>query len=253
MLPLLLSICEVKNDRVIKIEEIKKFLRILNTAPDLSNHILTMTKNDKHTKRNNTITISSFYSIIIQNLTVFDPLFTLKDRLINKIIQNDIYEKIVKRRLYYNVLPPHSKPPSEDCLEFITRSLFSNDPPPFYYDYEPIIRNELPDDMLYRIRCRFGYSPKKHTIAASSSMDNYNVPKSVSDCNLNVHTNLKNQKKYYSQLKLPVGKSNDCSPMTIKETSQTQLNNIMKLKCGAEVSSKAKIIPIEFSVAEVED
>lgn len=252
LLPLLLSISDVKNNKIIKLDEIKKFLRILNVSPDLSTQIITMAKRDKHIKRNDTISLSSFYSIIIQNLTIFDPLFTLKEHLINKIIQSDFYSRILKRKLYYNALPPHSKPPREDCLEYITRSLFTKDPPPFYYDYEPYVRNELPDDMLYRIRCRFGYSHRNNKITTANSMDVYtNMPKSISDTDISTHTKGKLKKKYFSQYKLPITQSCDCSPMTIKQNSQTSVNNVLRRKC-AEISVN-KIAPLEFTVTEVAD
>lgn len=140
------------------------------------------------------ILMESFTEYLKKNQQLKYILKYLRTKLIEKIVTNESYKNIMKRKQFYtnSIIPvtPVSpttpatissisttintsfpsipsiryanalliaKPPKEQCFSKLYRVCFTNSPPPYYVDY---IQNQTPENIIINLRKRFGYSSR---------------------------------------------------------------------------------------------
>lgn len=88
--------------------------------------------------------------------------------LINSIFTNRVYHSLLTRmEFYYNGKKPF--PPSESCSSHLTRVLFTDEPPPYHYDFK--LSSPSPssyDEMILILRRFYGYSFRRSSKKGSS-------------------------------------------------------------------------------------
>lgn len=89
--------------------------------------------------------------------------------LINSIFTNRVYHSVLTRmEFYYNGTKPF--PPSESCNSHLTRILFTDEPPPYHYDFK--LSSPSPssfDEMILILRRFYGYSFRRSSKKGSSA------------------------------------------------------------------------------------
>lgn len=102
-----------------------------------------------------------------------------------------MYNTISSRLFYYNHKAEFLSDPIESCADKCYRVIFTNDPPPYHYDYcPPVIKQKnAMDEVIYYIKQKYGYSSRKSSynfgsfalILKKSSLLNNNANANASD------------------------------------------------------------------------
>lgn len=124
--------------------------------------------NEVERDENGFIQLNSLTAYILNERLLFYSIYSIQSQLIEYVIKRDIFVKIHRRIKYYSDLnSPNIDPPPESCINYLERIIFSNNPPPFYFSYAPYNRKLNPEDILYVIRQRYGYSKRPNRQSSS--------------------------------------------------------------------------------------
>lgn len=155
--------------------------------------------NEVERDENGFIQLNSLTAYILNERLLFYSIYSIQSQLIEYVIKRDIFVKIHRRIKYYSDLTtPNIDPPPESCINYLERKIFSNYPPPFYFSYAPYNRKLNPEDILYVIRQRYGYSKRPNRQSSSmlsSKSTRHHNSMSSSSCNNNNNSNSKDIKK----------------------------------------------------------
>lgn len=143
----------------------------------------------------NTYSVKALNSVI-NGCDAYREFFVhLKTQLINLTLNPDMYNNIVKRRVFYYEHGTNSIPPPEPCFSKFIRSLFSKSPSPYHFDYS--LSNPTQNAMeeaLFTVRQKFGYSSRRssymvNSIPITRSSKSLKSPEATPFVNNNSNTN----------------------------------------------------------------
>lgn len=127
-----------------------------------------------------------------------------KNQIIKLIFGSQLYNTISSRLFYYNHKSEFLSDPIETCADKFYRVLFTNDPPPYHYDYCPPVTKQknAMDEVIYFIKQKYGYSSRKSSFnfgsfalsMKKSSLLNYNNSANVSERKLSDANKMKTKK-----------------------------------------------------------
>lgn len=146
------------------------FSNLITVISSQSNSALSETKDAYYLKEfTKYLKGSTYFNSMIEEIK-----FKLATTVLNPTIYNNI--KIRLEYFYHNPDSMNKPSPTETCKNKIVRELFTNDPPPFLYDYHVAVpENKLFDEMIYNLRQGHGYGARTSSRASS----NPNVMKSL--------------------------------------------------------------------------
>lgn len=146
------------------------FSNLITVISSQSNSALSETKDAYYLKE---------FTKYLKGSTYFNSMIEeIKFKLATTVLNPTIYNNIKIRLEYFYHYPDSINKPSppENCKNKILRELFTNDPPPFLYDYHVAVPdNKLFDEMIYNLRQGHGYGAR----ASSRVSSNPNVIKSL--------------------------------------------------------------------------
>lgn len=118
--------------------------------------------------------IKTFIEFLYNSISIQSAFFSVRINLIDNTLSPKLYSNIVKRQNYYTENPQrilYKK--SEPFCEYLQRVLFTNEPPPYHYDFilqKP--NDQSKDTLVYTLKQGRGYgyrlpSSGKRTINGS--------------------------------------------------------------------------------------
>lgn len=209
LLPLLLSIAGIQSNLFITKSQIYHFTQTYNlSSQEFEDIVKYLTKaNDINAADN----INDFISSSEDNYSLREFLTYIKndDHFTSFFYKLGIYNKthilnpkkcdvLIRRYQYYYLNPHNPNPPKESCIEFLCRKIFTDDLPPYHYDYRPIYSTLSSfDECIRTLRLLFGYSSRPKTLKLSAigckikeagSNDSLNYVAAVSSNGCSVNT-----------------------------------------------------------------
>lgn len=133
----ILSLCGIKRNENINEENMTILFNKMNIN-DINHDEILSFMNKCSRDENNNIKVFSLIENLKENQTYIHPLIELKKTIIDNIIGKTTYLTICRRKYYLSHREKDDNTiPTEKCLDKIERILFTNNPPPFFYQYEP--------------------------------------------------------------------------------------------------------------------
>lgn len=103
--------------------------------------------------------IKPFIQLVSESLTFESMLNNLKISFIYRILNPSIFSHITQRQVYYVENPFRVlDPPKESCIGYIERVLFTNELPPYHFDYSlSNVSNKNTESLILTIKYIKGY------------------------------------------------------------------------------------------------
>lgn len=152
-----------------------KFIYQLKPTTDQINNLseaMKLFENDAH----GNYQLSHFTAYLLKGPILNNLLYVIKTQIVSHIIKKELYTTIRKKMLYYSKFtnPEEVIQPKETCCESFERTLLSDYPPKYYYNYCPFYHKRNVDDLLFMIRQRYGYSVRINRTSSNTSRSQLN-------------------------------------------------------------------------------
>lgn len=163
LLPLLLSLGNIKSNRVITEIQVSHFFTSLHTPPEKMEKI-TLWLFDVKKDENGFIALDTFTKYVLdESMSFLQPFIYLKNQLIANVIGSHTYDNIILRMGYYQANYGDTDRiimKQETCFQLFHRSLFTSSPPPYFYNYRPSVHTPSFNEIICNLRKRYGYSTR---------------------------------------------------------------------------------------------
>lgn len=126
--------CGVYSNVFLSQTQISVFLNKMYLRDPSFNKVFSDLNNLRKSNDSNTYELKYFVAYLKSSKYYQDLLISFRYLLINMILSNKVYYRISQRYNFY-YLHPTSPPPPEKCFSGLTRKMFTNEPPPYHYDF----------------------------------------------------------------------------------------------------------------------
>lgn len=161
----ILSLCEVRSNLFITYDQIVKFVKNLDEkillALDLG-EVLNQSHIEVNDSQVDTYSVKAFQYCLSSSIAYQTFICQLRSNILDIALGKKLYNKILNRRSFF-IRNPNSKSPKESCISKIFRTIFTNEPNPFYYDFicsDPI---KSLNETVVLMKQGFGYAERKNS------------------------------------------------------------------------------------------
>lgn len=242
LLPLLLSVASIQSNIFITKSQVYHFTQTYNMSRQVFDDIISYLSNTTDT--NKADNIDDIISSMDDNYSLRDFLTYIRndDNFTSFFYKLGIYNKthildskkcdiLIRRYQYYYSNPQNQIPPKESCFEGLYRKLFTDNLPPYHYDYRPIYSTLSSfDECIRTLRLLFGYSvrPKTLKLSAIGCKIKENMSCSTDSLNCNIKgTSLRTRYRALSANSKILSYNSSSNDSSVKRSHMTKISQLV--------------------------